>query len=197
MAHLNDLTLDPFPTGACWRISCSSLAGEGMNPISQFSFTFRPIHQLPSYFSNMWRNSPILKLKIGRSGLLRKSENSPNSTAVDRRVVIQSPVIHHVSSHTEGHRLAVGLLYGHYGLLFTVLSGLTPGWCVGGLCDGKGGAGVVGELLAVGGVPTVPPLLLTKLVVPIVWIITGEENFSLILVRHTIIPVMYSYWCEN
>ena len=24
----------------CWRISCSSLAGEGMNPISQFSFTW-------------------------------------------------------------------------------------------------------------------------------------------------------------
>ena len=61
--HLNDLTLDPFPTGACWSMSCSSLAGEGMNPISQFSFTFLPIHQLPSYFSNMCRNSPILKLK--------------------------------------------------------------------------------------------------------------------------------------
>ena len=77
----------------CWRISCSSLAGDGMNPISQFSFTwahllmilqnyahfhicfyyitwsffviftFLPIHQLPSYFSNMCRKSPILKLK--------------------------------------------------------------------------------------------------------------------------------------
>ena len=36
---LKDLTLDPLPTGACCKISCSSLAGDGMNPISQFSFT--------------------------------------------------------------------------------------------------------------------------------------------------------------
>ena len=113
------------------------------------------------------------------------------------RVIVQGAVIHDVSPHTEGYRLAVSLLYGHYGLLFTVLSLLTPGWSVGGPRDGEWGTGVVGELLSVGGVPTVPALLLTKLVVPIVWIIPTEESFSLTLVRHTIRQVKYSYWCEN
>ena len=64
---LKDFTLEPLPTGACCRISCSNFAGEGMNPISQFSLTLRPIHQLASYFSNMCRKSPILKLKMGNN----------------------------------------------------------------------------------------------------------------------------------
>ena len=55
-------TRSNFPTGAFWRINCSKRSGEGMKPMSQFSFTLRPTHQFPSNFSKMWRKSPILKL---------------------------------------------------------------------------------------------------------------------------------------
>ena len=41
------------------------------------------------------------------------------------RVIVQGAVIHDVSPHTEGYRLAVGLLYGHHSLLLTVLARLT------------------------------------------------------------------------
>ena len=41
------------------------------------------------------------------------------------RVIVQGAVIHDVSPHTEGDRLAVGLLYGHHRLLLTVLARLT------------------------------------------------------------------------
>ena len=63
-SHLLLHLLEQFflPTGAFWRINCSNRSGEGMKPMSQFSFTFRPTHQFPSNFSKMCRKSPILKL---------------------------------------------------------------------------------------------------------------------------------------
>ena len=102
------------------------------------------------------------------------------------RVIVQGAVIHHVSPHTEGYRLAVRLLYSDYGMLFTVLPSL--------LAAGAGAAAqagpvtcrsaskglrhrdrprVVGEVLAVSGVAAVPTLL-TELVVAKVWIIPRQ-----------------------
>ena len=52
------------------------------------------------------------------------SQYGPYSTAVHWRVIVQSAVIHHVSPHTEGDRLAVGLLYGQHSLLLAVGSRL-------------------------------------------------------------------------
>ena len=44
----------------------------------------------------------------------------PNCTAMNRRVIVQRAVIHHVGADAEGHGLGVGLLYGEDGLLLAV-----------------------------------------------------------------------------
>ena len=52
-----------------------------------------------------------------------------------------------------------------------------------GVCAGAARArGVVGELLAVGGVPAVPASLLPKLVVAIVRIITSQRKISAFII---------------
>ena len=49
---------------------------------------------------------------------------SPNSTAMNRRVIVQRPVVHHIGPHTEGYWLCIRFLYGYDGLLLARRAGL-------------------------------------------------------------------------
>ena len=52
--------------------------------------------------------------------LTQATKTLPNCTAMNRRVIVQRAVVHHVGADAEGHGLGVGLLYGEDGLLLAV-----------------------------------------------------------------------------
>lgn len=102
---------------SCWSRMFSSLRGLGMKPISQPSFTSRPIHQsLLNFCGKKEKKKNSTRTKIGHCKGI-KSTNlfyveevlgvEGDGCGWDRNVFIQCAAVADVGPHGEGHRFGL------------------------------------------------------------------------------------------